>query len=93
MTRKQVTLGLSLTNTVVKGLNRALRGIPFFVLAPVFCVISRLSVHVYNSPCCLLSNYFWSCISLDKKDPKTFGIEAKSENGLVAVCNYFLVSK
>ena len=26
------------------------------------------------SLCCLLLNYFWSCVSLDKKDPKAFGI-------------------
>ena len=42
--------------------------------------------NVYNSPCCLLSNYFWSSISREKKDPKTFGNEANSEIGLVAVC-------
>ena len=44
---------------------------------------------VYNSPCCSLPNYFWSCLSLNKKAPrpKTFGTETKWEIGLVAVFN------
>ena len=45
-----------------------------FVLAPLFCVMLCLSVHVYIRLCFLLSITFWSCSSLDKKDLKTFGM-------------------
>ena len=70
------------------------RSSSFLPINKLVVTSSTTSTLIFSLAATVYRCYFWSCLSLHKKDPKTFGKfpnEAKPEIGLVAACNTFLI--